>query len=1035
MASLQDLLSREGFKDEGFKNSKFLKTPKRVKFREKSAPDESIALPIYICHDLKSIDFSKSKAEKAFSRKGSSIFSSKRGESESGKSVTTSMAEGARRRTEEPALDEVAVRAVISILSGYVGQYLRDEEFRGIIRERCYSCFVRKKKDSDNGIFANIELGIESIEKLVESPGTKQELRMKLLRNSISLLTVVASLNSKSSRNGSTSGTPNSHLSACAQLYLSIVYKLEKNDRISARHLLQVFCDSPFLARTHLLPELWEHFFLPHLLHLKVWYGKELDLISNSDYRDKEKKMKDLSKVYNDQMDMGSTQFALYYKDWLKTGAQAPSIPSVPLPAGPSYGRSRRRSSDSLTSNSSINKSLYQAVFGPTLGRNSTNLDERNGDLITTWDLDEKERVCSDEENGKLCSYVENSSATQRRLSSSGSYRKPKGQELWPLETQKVDYLKFLTCGGEPTVYLGPSNHTTSNIGSTKKTVSAQINPSSDLSKAITTICSSDSLSDCEIAMHVMTKAWLDSHGDSTVETALSKAPVIEGMLEVLFGSNNDEILELAISILAEFVTRKETNGQIILNSDPQLEIFMKLLRSSSLFLKSAALLFLVKPKAKQMISIEWVPLVLRVLEFGDQLQTLFTVRCSPQEAAYYFLDQLFTGFDEDKNWENAKQVITLGGLSLLLKRIEIGDTCEKSKAAAIICCCIRADGSCRHYLANNLHKESVISLLVLEKNTDYHKHAFALLTELLCLNRRIERTKFLNGLISGWGSLNTMHILLVYLQRAQPEECPMVATMLLQLDLMGDPLKCSVYRDEAVEAITAALDCHICNEKVQEQSARALLILGGRFSYTGVPTAEKQLLKEAGFDDSSGDSFNGKDIVVDKFIHLNEEDLATENWQRKAAVALLTSRNKKFLAALSDSTANGIPYLARASLVTIAWMSSFLSPIADENLQTTACSILMPQLIESLSYDKALEERILASFSLFNLARCSDYMSKISLLDKELMANLQELSQVTWTAREVMLISARSSRHRYPVLNRAPSQIGREDFSFENDI
>lgn len=86
----------------------------------------------------------------------------------------------------------------------------------------------------------------------------------------------------------------------------------------------------------------------------------------------------------------------------------------------------------------------------------------------------------------------------------------------------------------------------------------------------------------------------------------------------------------------------------------------------------------------------------------------------------------------------------------------------------------------------------------------------------------------------------------------------------------------------------------------------------------------------------------------------------------------MLTSRNKKFLAALSDSTANGIPYLARASLVTIAWMSSFLHPIADENLQTTACSILMPRLIESLNYDKALEERILASFSLFNLARCS---------------------------------------------------------------
>lgn len=78
-----------------------------------------------------------------------------------------------------------------------------------------------------------------------------------------------------------------------------------------------------------------------------------------------------------------------------------------------------------------------------------------------------------------------------------------------------------------------------------------------------------------------------------------------------------------------------------------------------------------------------------------------------------------------------------------------------------------------------------------------------------------------------------------------------------------GDPLKCSVYREEAVEVIIEALDCEVCNEKIQEQSARALSMLGGRFSYNGEAIAEKWLLKEAGFDDdSSVDSFQGKDIV-----------------------------------------------------------------------------------------------------------------------------------------------------------------------------
>lgn len=86
---------------------------------------------------------------------------------------------------------------------------------------------------------------------------------------------------------------------------------------------------------------------------------------------------------------------------------------------------------------------------------------------------------------------------------------------------------------------------------------------------------------------------------------------------------------------------------------------------------------------------------------------------------------------------------------------------------------------------------------------------------------------------------------------------------------LQGDPLKCSVYRQEAVETITAALDSQVYNELVQEQSARALLMLGGRFSYTGEATTEKWLLKEAGFDENLDDSFQGKDIVVADLMNL----------------------------------------------------------------------------------------------------------------------------------------------------------------------
>lgn len=317
------------------------------------------------------------------------------------------------------------------------------------------------------------------------------------------------------------------------------------------------------------------------------------------------------------------------------------------------------------------------------------------------------------------------------RRSSSLNYEMQKA-ELWP-DSKKSDYFRFLGCRTEPAQSFVSSNE--------KIKVADDIDArfqSSDVARAVATICSSQSLTDCEGAVRVVSEAWLSDRGDyhSQLEASLSRASVIQGILEVLYVSNDDEILELAVSILAEIVAKNEANGPCILASDPQLVVAMRLMRSSSLFLKAAVLLYLVKPKAKQMVSMEWIPLVLRVLEFGDQMQTLFTVRCSPHEAAYYFLSQLLTGFDEDKNFENAKQIISLGGLGLLVRRMDAGDASEKSIAASVLRLCIRADGSCRHYLVKNMKKDVILALLVLENGANTQGHALALISELLCVGR-----------------------------------------------------------------------------------------------------------------------------------------------------------------------------------------------------------------------------------------------------------------------------------------------------------
>lgn len=84
-------------------------------------------------------------------------------------------------------------------------------------------------------------------------------------------------------------------------------------------------------------------------------------------------------------------------------------------------------------------------------------------------------------------------------------------------------------------------------------------------------------------------------------------------------------------------------------------------------------------------------------------------------------------------------------------------------------------------------------------------------------------------------------------------------------------------------------------------------------------------------------------------------------------------SGGKKLIRALSESIANGLACLARASLVTVAWISKFVHTVGDGDVvNSIEFSTLIQHLIQCLSSDNTIEERVLASFSLLSLSKSS---------------------------------------------------------------
>ncbi|GLT70022.1 hypothetical protein SLA2020_421260 [Shorea laevis] len=257
----------------------------------------------------------------------------------------------------QPALDDVAVKALVSILNSYVNHFLKNKDFRTSLHHNCFLSLNftgLEDRDADSNVITNLEEAVKVVERAAEDSASAKELKKALFQ-----LHVITGLNSDDLKNEFTLGIPNYKLSACAQLYLSIIFKLQKKDRISAKHLLQVFCDSPSQARMTLLPELWEDMFSPHLSHLKDWYNQEAESLVESPTR--AKKLKLLDQVCNDILDSGTYQFAVYYKDWLSEWVEAPSVPCIHIPLVSLEGFQQ---GDSVLHTSEVTSSA--AAFSPT---------------------------------------------------------------------------------------------------------------------------------------------------------------------------------------------------------------------------------------------------------------------------------------------------------------------------------------------------------------------------------------------------------------------------------------------------------------------------------------------------------------------------------------------------------------------------------------------------------------------------------------------------------------------------------------------
>ncbi|PKA65131.1 Putative E3 ubiquitin-protein ligase LIN-1 [Apostasia shenzhenica] len=945
------------------------------------------------------------------------------------------------------SVNEASVKTVTSILNSFVKRILKDENFRSFMYQRCtFSLKSNGVKDIGHNncvVLSTLKEAIAAVHRIISEGVNELELNKASLN-----LSMITGLKLMNLDVGYTSGIPNSHLAACAHLYLSIICMIQKKDKVSAKYLLQVFCDTPHHSRRKLLPEIWERLFWLHLTHLKEWYDKEVESVQGTS--GVTMKMELLEKVFNDLLDVSTCQLASYYQDLLMDETDSPALPSVSIPfasfgevSGDANAVSSAKVSTTILipTTPMISKMLCESVFSPS-SRSRTNEveneeseDETEGGHLVVWKGRDYKSVLKNRQmrsqSSNFCTFMADDLQDHVKfLEDSDSFSDVMEESFHTAETS--------SCSSSSGILMVDDLLDGSEVVQSSPEINYDDFPDYDHTEVENDL-NMRKLAQGAFHLHEIDhpngeKTFTPKH---TINSAVygEKMQLKEQEYSEFFWDEPDRAPRRSGSNSSKknssdelFVYHEDIEQGSVISTIPK-DFFCPL---TGLLLKDPVTLetgytfermaikkrfdqgngicpvsgqelrYSAVPETnivlKHMIS-EWIAEWLRnFLTFFSQNMpiTLKEDGRSTFETALFLMEQILAGLGAMEEKENIKHLISLGGLHFLIQMMGLRSLEVQLRAAKLLVRFIWADGRCRNYLAMHIRKLSLLELIH-SKQVGAKNNVVSLLIELICLNRRMEVNSFLSGLIVEV-TVSMMDELLVCLRCSQPEERVLVSVLLLHFVVMEESHITSAYGKEALKCIIEALECCLLDKKFIANCQRALLMLGGRFSSSGEIMTETWLLKQA--------EYNG---IVLSYIDEDDQTISEEErrerevWLERMALVLLRVGKKQFLVALSNCWNSGIPDLVKMSLVTTVWLSHALTSLSAIAVQFSSILTLLPRLKESLKRDPDIKNRVLASLCLLNFSKIYEFRIPLISLADEIYEPLKRLAGLTWTAKHLL--------------------------------
>ncbi|XP_064943831.1 putative E3 ubiquitin-protein ligase LIN isoform X2 [Musa acuminata AAA Group] len=519
----------------------------------------------------------------------------------------------------------------------------------------------------------------------------------------------------------------------------------------------------------------------------------------------------------------------------------------------------------------------------------------------------------------------------------------------------------------------------------------------SDLRLAISCLCTSEFLDESEKAVLQIEKLWRDTSPESEIIAMLAKPATVNGFIEILFKSVDLQVLRAAIFLLAELATKDKFVVQTLTRVDSDVKCMAALFKKG--LVEAAVLIFLLSPRWESLVEMDMADALLRAIEKNDD--ELLEMCVNPKTASLLLLWQILREGNSDSSMI-LHSIISDGIIERVILSMEADMVEERIAAVGILIKCIAEDGRCRKIIADKAQLEPVLQSFAIVNDVDRFEIVHFLF-ELVKLNRRLSNEQLLH-VIKGGGAFSMMHSLLVYLQTSSMDQSPVIAGLLLQLDLLVEPRKMSIYREEAVDTLISCLR-NADFPRTQLKAAETILALQGRFSSSGRPLARALLLKHTGIRKGYRALKEAEQTrSASERTELNlEEEKAAEEWERKIAFALVSHEFGLVFEALSDGLKSRNLELSSACLISATWLSHMLSILPDTGVRGAARVCLLKQYILILKSARHTDDKALSMLALRSFMHDEEGLLNLTLHIKDILKTLRELKKSSGLAYEML--------------------------------